>query len=631
MRCSGKSEGTMSSVARLVRGGTDRRKNSRRSLLARAVLPILAVLVAVAPLRASETWTKAATEHATILTPAGEGMARKWAIEFEQFRRGLQAIVPVPVARLRPVTVVLFRNDRMMEPYLPLENGRPAKLGGFFVRTNDVNTIMLSLARDDAATRRVIFHEAVHWHLSAREGTMPLWLDEGLAEVYSTFEVPDARAYAFGAAIPEHVTLLRRETLLPLPTLLAVDRESLLYNEGKRAGIFYAQSWAFVHFLFYGKDSPGPGSVQRYLDLVPALHSADDAFAAAFGADYATMERRLRDYIGGGTYLRHTYMRATPDIARALAIEAAKPADLALARGSLLLGTRGPDEAETHLGEAASLAPTDPRAWELLGQIAITRKDFSTALDVLGRAAAVGSRSHLVYHNLAVARLPGLIGPRLPGAAVDPEAMDLAAADFRRALGLAPGHVPSYEGLAGLMHGMATPLAADLGLLARGAALSPGNTLIEAGLAAGDIRQGRVAEGRARLERLVATHPESAERGIAFARNVLASETLRADSEEINRLMAAKRFDDVIAIVDRSLARELEPVQRRAMEALRRQMGDFKLLDEATLLANEGGYESARGLLAAFIARGAEADLAATQQAKRLLREIDKHLAQQKK
>ena len=44
----------------------------------------------LATLRAAEQWT-VATEHATILTPAGEGAARRWAVEFEQrFRRGLR-------------------------------------------------------------------------------------------------------------------------------------------------------------------------------------------------------------------------------------------------------------------------------------------------------------------------------------------------------------------------------------------------------------------------------------------------------------------------------------------------------------------------------------------------------------
>ena len=366
-------------------------------------------LLAGAARGAEETWIKAVTDRFTILTTEGESVARKWAIELEQFRRGLQIAVPVPAERLRPVTVVLFRNARAMEPYVPLEGGKPAKIGGFFVRANDINTIMLSAARNAAETRRVIFHEAVHWHLSAREGYVPLWLGEGLAEVYATFELPNARSYAFGAAMDEHIELLREESLLPLPKLLGLGRESLLYNEVTRSGIFYAQSWALVHYLLFGEQAPGRAAVQRYLELLPVVRSADDAFLAAFGADYATLEVRLRRYIAGGSYHKHVYSRSTADITRMVKIGLAGPADVALAKGSLLLGARSADEAEPYLARAAELAPLDPRPWELLGHVAVERKDFGTALSVLTKSAAAGSTSYLVYHNLAVSRLPELL------------------------------------------------------------------------------------------------------------------------------------------------------------------------------------------------------------------------------
>src|SRR4051812_44150580 len=82
-------------------------------------------------------WLKVSTPHFTVLTAASEAIARARAIELEQFRGALQAALPVPVERLRPVTVVLFKNRRTLEPFLPLENGRPAKIDGYFARTDD--------------------------------------------------------------------------------------------------------------------------------------------------------------------------------------------------------------------------------------------------------------------------------------------------------------------------------------------------------------------------------------------------------------------------------------------------------------------------------------------------------------
>ena len=572
-------------------------------------------------------WLKVATEHFTILTPAGEGVARKWAVEFEEFRRGLQNLVPVDVDRLRPVTVVLFNNDREMEPFVPLERGEPARVGGMFVRANDINTIMLSLAREARETRHMIFHEAVHWHLSALEGVMPLWLAEGLAELYATFELPDAKTYAFGAARPGYVRMLRHGRLLPLAELLAIDRDSLLYNEGTRASIFYAQSWAFVHFLFYGEDSPGRAAVVHHLELLRTGQSSEDAFVQAFRAGPAELEQRLRRYIDGGTYLKHTYARPNGSIARKLTIAPAKRADLELAKGSLLFGTRTPGDAEPHIRRAAALAPSDPRPWELLGHIAVAQRDYPAAAGALAKAAAAGSTSYLVYHNLAVARLPEPpeIDPRalgLPGARVEPAQMDAAAADYRHALALVPSHVPSYEGLAGLIYGMQTFHAADVELLSRGLLLSPGNTMIETGVAAGEIRLGRGAEGRARLERLCARNADRHDAAAKFARRILADETLKSEIEEVDRLAKQNRFAEIATILEGALARDLVPAHRKLVHGIQRRMRDFRTIVEAVDLANRGERGVAKENLKRVIASAA--DQTARSEAQQVLRELEK-------
>jgi tetratricopeptide (TPR) repeat protein len=588
----------------------------------RALLFIAVLGFALAPSArtADGDWIKVSTDHFTILTPAGAKVARKWAIELEQFRRGLQATVPVPVQRLRPVTVVLFKSDRDMDEFAPLEKGQPVKIGGFFVRANDVNTIMLSVARNDVETRRVIFHEAVHWHLSARENAMPLWLAEGLAEVYATFTTSDAKSYVFGTEFEEHVARLRAESLLPLSKLVGIGRDSLLYNEGTRTSIFYAQAWAFVHFLVYGEKSPGPAAVQRYLNLLPHVRSPDDAFLTAFGSDYATLELQLRRYIKHGRYRKHVIARSTDDLARHLRSSVAAPADIELAKGSLLLVSRSAEDAEPFLGRAAELAPADPRPWELLGNVAMSRRDFATALVVLTKAASAGSTSHLVYHNLAIARLPELAQPWIPNQGPDPQVLDAVAQDYRRAIALSPSHVASYEGLAGVVRGLETFVPGDLELLLRGFAQAPGSAMIEAGIAAAEVRAGRRADGRARLERLCARNPNAMNAGMNFARRLLESELLQADIEQINQLTRRNQLDDVIVVADRALARSLDTRMREFMKNVRERAGGYQQLQRAVKLANEGEVTGAKEAISALLASGPEPVLAA--EAQRVLREM---------
>ena len=64
---------------------------------------------------------------------------------------------------------------------------------------------------------------------------VPLWLNEGLAELYSTFESEDGKV-AIGKPIERHVYWLRDQPLIPLRELFAVDVDSPTYNEGRRQG-----------------------------------------------------------------------------------------------------------------------------------------------------------------------------------------------------------------------------------------------------------------------------------------------------------------------------------------------------------------------------------------------------------
>ncbi len=69
-----------------------------------------------------------------------------------------------------------------------------------------------------------------------------------------------------------------------------------MYNEGDRRGLFYAQSWALVHYLTFG----GPqraAQLKAYLSAIGAGMPPPDAFVQAFGADTGALARSLTEYI----------------------------------------------------------------------------------------------------------------------------------------------------------------------------------------------------------------------------------------------------------------------------------------------------------------------------------------------
>ena len=95
---------------------------------------------------------------------------------------------------------------------------------------------------------------------------VPVWLNEGLAEHYSTYEVyRGGREATIGAAIESHLAQLNASPLLALERLLTIEHSSPLYNEGNRRSLFYAQSWALTHMLLLGGQNR-TANLSAYLD-----------------------------------------------------------------------------------------------------------------------------------------------------------------------------------------------------------------------------------------------------------------------------------------------------------------------------------------------------------------------------
>src|SRR5262249_49183910 len=125
---------------------------------------------------------------------------------------------------------------------------------GFHVTGPDAEYIAF-YAPDGEPPLRFAAHEYTHAVVSRSLGDLPVWVNEGLAEYYSTFQ-PRRRGADIGVPIPEHVAWLRTQ-MQPLDELLLTSRESPDYTGGARRGTIYAESWALVHALTLNRVDSG--------------------------------------------------------------------------------------------------------------------------------------------------------------------------------------------------------------------------------------------------------------------------------------------------------------------------------------------------------------------------------------
>jgi tetratricopeptide (TPR) repeat protein len=340
------------------------------------------------PADASAKWTKLQSPNFLVIGEASEGQIRRTAQKLEQFRDMLARVLPgaVPISPA-PTVVVVFSNGWAFAPYVP--PGRTSDLVGYSVSWEDVNFIAINSGRAELADS-IVFHEYTHLLVGNTLGEVPLWLGEGIAELYATFqEERGGRGATIGGGRGYHLGLLRSRRLIPIADLIAIDDRSPEYNESTRRGMLYAQSWALMHYLSFG---PGGRQSQltAYLTGLQSGQPSNEAFGRAFGSDLAALDRELAEYVR-----RISLPTVRVQFSQAIGIDTSlrgEPMDDFEGQsylGELLVRIGRPEDARVHLKRVIEKDPTRARAIAALGLIELEAQRVDQAVALLERAAAL--------------------------------------------------------------------------------------------------------------------------------------------------------------------------------------------------------------------------------------------------
>ena len=428
-------------------------------------LLLLAAALARGSAHAADHWLVAKTQHFALYSDASEEESRSILVGLENFRANFLRVMPIGNASEPQAKVVVFRRSADFDAYRPLYHGKPRDVAGYFQSSPD--EVVIAMTTDvpgpEADPREVIYHEYVHLLVDTRKAHYPVWLNEGLAEVFSTFRVADGKVI-FGEPKNSHVGLLQHSSLWPLARLFAVTPDSPDYNEDARAGIFYAESWLLTHYLLFGADQTNSAKLSRFAHLLDAGNDIPTSFHEAFGMDFATLESALRKYLGGGS----GYFRTrTPALAQAVPVTFRPASDPE--RDAALLDLRW---RVRHNGDAAARAlallerdPKQSAPHELLAAIAATAGDPEGAHEHWERAADLGSDNSWVYLQLLREALAAYEGAGLLDVRLTPEQAAPLRGWTARALALSPENHEAIED-ALTVEAMAEKM--DLGVVNRG-------------------------------------------------------------------------------------------------------------------------------------------------------------------
>lgn len=259
---------------------------------------------AVSPPQASEPysrdWKRLRSAHFVAAGNADYASMRSVVAELEGFRRALLRSLPsLRVASAAPTTVVLFKDDASFARFRPLdENGRRRdRVAAYLLSGPAASYLVVPMHREAARTFHYAFHEYTHLIVRENLGGVPEWLNEGLAEFYSTFRVaPRERRAVLGEPPRNRLPALTSGGRLPLRDLLTMDRAARASAGAARQQAFYAQSWALVHFLTLGDGGRHRAGIAAYLAAVAKGAPVEAAVPAAFGLPLHELERAIASY-----------------------------------------------------------------------------------------------------------------------------------------------------------------------------------------------------------------------------------------------------------------------------------------------------------------------------------------------
>lgn len=546
-----------------------------RRLRRTTLIALLPLLLATAALAAPK-WHTLQAPHCLIVSQLSERETRDWASQFEQFTAALRGVIKIDDRFLPPLTVVLFANPGSFAPYRPLgPNGKKREVTGFFASRDTWSVIGLADSFSDEDTRHIVIHEATHWLVSATPSQLPLWLNEGFAEVFSSFEA--RKDYGLlGQPIPSYVDALRNTTTwVPLQQLMLTGSRDRLYTDNERNRLFYAESWLFVHRLLFLDRAAGFESLNRFFNA--RLRGADQltAFVAAFGKDTVAADSDLEHYLRKGGF-GLTKLPFPPEAKVGAPFEPATPLAVEIALARLALGSERNEQARLHIARALALDTATAAPYELLALLEYQMKNTPASTAAARQALARGTRDGGMHMLVA----QDIWQAQSARGSLDTAAREIAD-HFARAIELQPKLQIAYTNFACIAPLLPKGTEADALLLISGYKIFPGSADLLVGLAALLHKDKNEAEAQ-RFLTLALSHPENLTQDQRIqAENMRAEWAIQPRLERIEALVQERNFREALAVC---VALLQEPMPMRYHQQLERRRNDLRFtvtLEEA--------------------------------------------------
>jgi len=310
---------------------------------------------------------------------------------FERVRDFFISASPVRPPANFPVRIVAFGDADEMHMFAP----NPS-VAAYFAPGPVRDTIVI--AKPSAENYPIAVHEYMHLVMRHSGLHIPLWLNEGWADVYSTLK-PVSDGVAVGDLIARYMRFLDSAQWFTLEQLQGVTNQSPEYNESSRTGMFYAESWALSHMLFLSPDYKA--GFARFVSALSRNSTLADAAKMAFDKTPNQILLDLQGYLARKNLYGSVFLVPMKKDAEAPAVDTPGSYDIDLMQADLQFASQHRAAAAQSYSQLKEEDPKRPEAYAGAGYMAALAGDNGKARAEFRKAFDLGTTDAQLCMQLA--------------------------------------------------------------------------------------------------------------------------------------------------------------------------------------------------------------------------------------
>jgi tetratricopeptide (TPR) repeat protein len=327
-------------------------------------------------------WLRITSPHFELLTNASEKQGREAIQYFEQIRDLFSRLMGEGALTKLPIRLVGFRNEKDYRPYAP------TAAAAWYIGDEARDYIVMGNLSGEVFP--IAVHEYMHLLIRHSRLKMPVWLNEGFAEVYSTVQ-PFGGKLRIGMVPAGRAAELAYGKLMPIERLLQVRHDSPEYNEKDKKGALYAQAWMLVHMLYLHNDfRPKFG---QFVETVSRTEDSVGAFQSVYGLNVEQVSKAFEGYRRASSINVAIFDGKLEKPSEAPVIESAGKLQTGVVLAELKTLLRKHDEARTAYAELAQEFPNEAITQEGLALLEWRTRNTEQALVHFEKAVELGCKN----------------------------------------------------------------------------------------------------------------------------------------------------------------------------------------------------------------------------------------------